>query len=117
MSRRFPRSCLTLLCALYLLTSGCGGPLSDARTEFERGHYAAARQLLASMERTGVWAVPERTGYALYRGLTCGALGDVPRARVWLSQARSLRDAHPDALSPDDDSRLRAALQTYEVGP
>jgi hypothetical protein len=102
---------------LALAVAGCGGPLSDARTEFDRGHYAAARQVLASMERTGVWEVPERAGYALYRGLSCGALGDVPRARVWLAQARALRDAHPGALSPDDEARLRAALQTYEVGP
>jgi hypothetical protein len=109
--------CLWLIPVLALAVAACGGPLSDARTEFDRGHYVAARQVLASMERTGVWEVPERAGYALYRGLTCGALGDVPRARVWLDQARTLRDAHPGALSADDEARLHAALQTYGVGP
>ncbi len=111
------RRCFWLTLLLALPVAGCGGPLSDARTEFDRGHYPAARQALASMERNGVWEVSERAAYALYRGLTCGALGDVPRARVWLGQARALRDAHPGALSPDDEARLHAALQTFEVGP
>jgi hypothetical protein len=105
------------LTVLASLSSACGGRLSEGRSEFDKGHYAAARQVLTAMDHGGQWPVPERAQYALYRGLTCGALGDVGRASVWLREARSLEDAHPGALAADDDARLRAALQSYEVAP
>ncbi len=103
--------------SLLAILTACGGPLSHGRAEFDEGHYAAARQTLASMDRPGRWGVPERALYALYRGLSCGALGDVARAREWLYEARALEDAYPGSLQADDDHRLRAALQTYEVAP
>jgi hypothetical protein len=102
---------------LLALASACGGPLSEGRSEFDKGHYAAARQALASMDRPGRWGVPERAQYALYRGLTCGALGDLARARAWLHEARALEDAYPGSLPADDEQRLRAAMQSYEVAP
>jgi hypothetical protein len=112
MALRVPRLVL-LLAAL----PACGGSLAEGRSEFDEGHYAAARHVLAAMDHPGKWGVPERAGYALYRGLSCGALGDVPRARAFLAEARALEDAYPGSLSPEDDHRLRAALQTYEVAP
>jgi len=93
-----------LLCPAVLLTtvlSACSGPLSEGRSEFDKGHYAAARHVLTSMDHPGKWGVPERAEYALYRGLSCGAL----------------EDAYPGSLPAEDDHRLRAALQTYEMDP
>jgi hypothetical protein len=100
-----------------LVVCGCGGPLAEGEDQFDKGHYAAAKQALASMDRPGAWGVPERAEYALYRGLTSGALGDVPRAKAWLLEARALEDAYPGSLSTEHEQRLRAALQTYEVAP
>jgi hypothetical protein len=102
---------------LALLACACSGPLARGQAEFDKGHYAAARQILTGMDHPGRWEVPERAGYALYRGLTSGALGDVARARVWLREARALEDTYPGSLPADDDHRLRAALLTYEVAP
>ena len=94
----------------------CGGPLADGESLFQKGHYAEAKQRLATLDVPGRrWRVPERAEYALYRGLTYGALGDVPRARGWLREAKTLHDAHPDALGRQDSLRLEAALDTYEV--
>jgi len=109
-----------LLCPAVLLTtvlSACSGPLSEGRSEFDKGHYAAARHVLTSMDHPGKWGVPERAEYALYRGLSCGALGDVAHARAFLAEARALEDAYPGSLPAEDDHRLRAALQTYEMDP
>ena len=102
---------------LVLLGSvACGGPLAEGESLFEKGHYAEAKQTLAAMDVPGRrWRVPERARYSLYRGLTYGALGDVPRAAGWLREARELRDQHPDALVRQDALRLDAALDTYEV--
>jgi hypothetical protein len=112
--RPSPVATLVVACAALC---ACGGPLSDARAEFDRGHYAAARQLLAPLDHPGRWVVSDRATYALYRGLTCGALGDVGRARAWLLEARALEQDHPGSLPAEDDRRLRVALRTYEVGP
>ena len=72
------------LAALLLALSACGGPLSEGQSLFENGHYAEAKQRLASMEVPGRrWTVAERARFALYRGLTLGALGDLPRATAW----------------------------------
>lgn len=107
---------------LAILAAGlaaCGGPVASARSEFDQGHYAAAKQALVNLggRPRRVWTVPDRAAYALYCGLTYGALGDVGRASLWLREARGLQDRHPGALEAEDDERLRAALQTYEVGP
>ncbi len=102
--------------AWALLAAGCGGPLSEGQGEFEKGHYAQAAQSLAAIEAgSRAWAPAERAEYALYRGLACGALGDVARARAWLGRAKAREDAHPGSLAPDDARRLRLAIDTYEV--
>jgi hypothetical protein len=116
MALRVSRLSRLVLLAPAALTA-CGGPLSEGRSEFDKGHYAVARHVLTSMDHPGKWGVPERAEYALYRGLSCGALGDVPRARAFLAEARALEDAYPGSLPPEDDHRLRAALQTYEMDP
>jgi len=115
---RRPTRRLAALALSVTLACACGGPLADARSEFDRGHYAAAKQALVDLGRAGrAGPTAERAQYALYCGLTHGALGDVGRARAWLREARSLADANPRALAKGDDERLRTALQTYDVGP
>ena len=70
-----------------------------------------------ALDHPGRWAVPDRATYALYRGLSSGALGDVARARAFLLEARALEQAYPGSLPAEDDRRLRVALRTYEVAP
>lgn len=101
---------------VLLGSAACGGPLAEGEALFEKGHYAEAKQTLATMDVPGRrWRVPERAQYSLYRGLIYGALGDVPRAAGCLREAKDLRDRHPDALDRQDELRLDAALDTYEV--
>lgn len=90
--------------------------MSEGESLFEKGHYAEAKQTLATIDVPGRrWTVPERARFALYRGLTFGALGDLPRAATWLREARELENAHPGALETEDFLRLSAAVDTYEV--
>ena len=104
------------LALLSLGVSACGGPLAQGEALFEKGHYAEAKQTLASMDVPGRrWRVPERARFALYRGLTLGALGDLARAREWLREAKEIEDGWPGALGKDDSRRLEAARDTYEV--
>lgn len=97
---------------------GCGGPLGAARSEFDAGHYAEARQtLVAAGPMRDAWSAERRAEYALYRGLAHGALGDLPQAVTWLRQARALETARPGTLCPDDERRLAQALRAYMVTP
>jgi hypothetical protein len=105
-----------VLALLLLGVSACGGPLAEGESLFEKGHYAEAKQTLAAMDVPGRrWRAPDRARYALYRGLTLGALGDVPRATVWLREARALEDTYPDALDKQDALRLEAGILSYAV--
>jgi hypothetical protein len=94
----------------------CAGGLSRGVDQFDDGHYAEAKQTFASLEpESRSWDDAHRARYALYRGLTYGALGDKPRAAVWLGEARAIVLAHPDALPTEDRQRLKAGLDTYDV--
>src|SRR5579872_5767798 len=89
---------------------GCGGALAQGEAQFKAGQYPDAQRTLASIEmEAGRWAPPRRAEYALYRGLTLGALGDTARATRWLGVARRLQVAHPGSLSEDDARRLEVA--------
>jgi hypothetical protein len=92
---------------------GCGGPLAQGEAQFKAGRYPDAKQSLASIEADAErWPLAARAEYALYRGLTLGALGDTARAARWLEHARSLEAAHPGSLSEDDARRLDVARAT-----
>jgi hypothetical protein len=102
-------SCILL--GASLATAGCGGPMADARWLFDAGQYPGAKQLLAGLEgESAAWDTPRRAEYALYRGLTLGALGDWDRAARWLDRARVLEDEQPHTLSRLDALRLEVAL-------
>lgn len=99
-----------------VLVVGCSGGLGSAKRDFQSGDYGAARERLEKLEPASrAWNDADRATYALYRGLTHHSLGDRRRAATWLAQAKSIEDAHPHTLSPDDLTRLSLALDA--LGP
>lgn len=89
----------------------CGSALADGESEFKSGRYPEAKQTFASIEGDAKhYDDARRAEYALYRGLTFGALGDRVRASSWLQEADALEAAHPGSLSPEDERRLKTAL-------
>lgn len=104
------------IAAWLLFAVGCSGGLGAARSDFQAGEYGKARERLEQLEaESKTWSEHDRATYALYRGLTHHSLGDRRRASIWLLQAKSLEDAHPRSLSPDDQTRLALALDA--LGP
>ncbi len=102
----------TLTIGLVVL-SACGSALSDAKSDFKKGRYGEARETLVRVEpESQKWDDARRAEYALYRGLTHGALGDRRSAGVWLKEAKALEDAHPGSLGDDDRARLRLGLES-----
>lgn len=91
----------------------CGGTLSDAVSRFDAGQYPAAERELALLDGDAPqWSVPRQAQYALYRGLTLGALGDEVHAAAWLHRAAVLEQAYPGALSSLDERRLNLVEAT-----
>jgi hypothetical protein len=106
--------------ALGLLVVGCGGALADGRAEFNKGRYAEAkRTFLRAEAESHAWSEKKRAEYALYRGLTHGALGDRAAASAWLRQAKAIEDTRPGTLGDDDRARLSLGLDSVasEVAP
>jgi hypothetical protein len=94
----------------------CGGALSEGESEFGKGRYPEAKQTFALLEaESRTWGDSKRAEYALYRGLTHAALGDRAQAGIWLREAKAIQDAHPGALSHEDEQRLRVGLETNDV--
>ena len=105
-----------LLLPLVMVTlSACGGPLGEGESLFGKGRYPEAKQALVAIEaESRGWSDARRAEYALYRGLTLGALGDRGRAAVWLREAKAIEDTHPGALSEQDARRLHIGLESHE---
>src|ERR1700734_1109161 len=83
--------------------AACGGPLAQGQSQFDRGSYPEAKQTFADAENDSrTWSDTERARYALYRGLTLGALGDLPQAGVWLREAKAIEDGHPGSLTGEE---------------
>jgi hypothetical protein len=105
--------------ALLVLSAavvGCGGVLADGQSQFDKGRYAEAKQTFAASERESrTWSDERRARYALYRGLTLGALGDRAQAGVWLREARAIEAEHPGSLSTEDSQRLRLGLESNDA--
>jgi hypothetical protein len=104
-----------LAAAAALSIAGCGGPLSEAKADFKKGLYAEAKdELLRAEGDSHTWDDRRRAEYALYRGLTHGALGDRAAASLWLHEAKAIESAHPGTLSADDRARLNLALESTD---
>jgi hypothetical protein len=109
-----------MLCRLswlpVALIVGCGGVLAEGESQFKKGRYADAKQtFLAAEQESQTWDDRRRAEYALYRGLTHGALGDRSAAGVWLREAKAIEDAHPGTLSTDDVARLGRGLEQIDA--
>jgi hypothetical protein len=101
---------------LLVSVSGCGGALAEGQSQFQNGRYAEAKQTFASCEaESRSWADERRARYALYRGLTLGALGDRAQAGVWLREAKAIHEVHPASLSGEDAQRLRLGLESNDA--
>ena len=99
-----------------LLLVACGGPLSGAKSDFKSARVAEAKDKLVALEpESRQWSVARRAEYALYRGLVHSSLGDRDSAKVWLSEAKAIEDAHPRTLSEDDRARLLLGLDALGV--
>ncbi len=93
----------------------CGGPLNEAKADFNKGHYARAKEELVRAEgESREWSDRQRAEYALYRGLTHGALGDRAAAALWLREAKAVEDTHPGTLDADDMARLNLGLESSD---
>ena len=106
--------------ALFVLTattlSGCASALARGESEFKSGRYPEAKQTFASLEAEALqWNDANRAEYALYRGLTLGALGDLAQASKWLHDAKTIEDAHPGSLTPDNARRMKVAIEANEA--
>ena len=97
---------LSMVLVAALAGVGCAGGLADAKRQFDQGLYPEAKATFASLERESTqWDRRRRAQYALYRGLTFDALGDVARAASWLRQAQASESGRPGTLPPDDVRR------------
>lgn len=72
---------------------------------------------LSSREREAAHYAPHRRAhYALYRGLTHLALGDLAQSEAWLSEARARWEQDPRCLSRDDAGKLSDAWSSLGKG-
>src|SRR5260370_19545930 len=92
--------------------SGCASALARGEAEFKGGRYPDAKQTFAYLEAEALqWDDANRAEYALSRGLTLGALGDSAPAAAWLQRAKTIEDAHPGSLTPDNARRMKVAIE------
>jgi hypothetical protein len=104
---------LAALACLVASGAACSrpGPFEVAERSFAEGRYAAAKGEFAALEGASHrWSDAGRAAYAVDRGLTLLALGDLARARVWLGEAQAIARAHPGALSDRDARRMDIAV-------
>lgn len=111
MPSRLATSLLVGLVGVMLLA--CGGSLSSAKGDWQKGRYAEAKAKLEALEPDSErWTGQRRAEYALYRGLVHLSLGDRQVAGVWLREAKAIEDVHPHTLAGEDKARLDVALDS-----
>jgi hypothetical protein len=101
------RPWLVLLSALFL---GCSSPLTDARSSFDEARYPdAVAEYRALSHQARAFSRPELFQYALYRGLSHLALGDLRPAEHWLLVAKRLSEESPALATAEQQGRLLSA--------
>jgi hypothetical protein len=96
-----------------LVLPGCGGGLSPAICAYDQAEYPEAIVELRRAEAEYRAANGrDRTRYALYRGLTHLALGDVAQASVWLTRSKRAITWDPELLTSAERGRLDAAWRS-----
>ena len=105
-------SVFTLVSAVLLLTSACGGHyVSRGSALYDDAHYVEAAEVFEQTEgRLASSSNDERARFGLYRGATFLKLGDTSHAARWLGYARSIVKKDPDALSSADLALLGTSL-------
>jgi hypothetical protein len=99
------------LCTL-LTTSACGTTMRSVRGAFDQGDYPLAKSRIAEV-REPAPTDSSYASYSLYRGLICGALGDVSCAKIFLGRAEEAQHRMPSSLDEDEKRRLQVGLETY----
>ena len=107
--RRAAATFLVSLALLFVMT-GCGSSISDAVRSYEHARYPEALdELSASEADASAWAPREATRYALYRGLSHWALGDLCATRSWLARVERSLARDPSLLTAEETARLASA--------
>jgi len=95
---------------MALFAVGCTPSFSGAVRAYEHGRYAEAMEELRAVEADACRGNnSDATRYALYRGLTHFALGDLAATRAWFAPIERAVAAQPELLSNDETHRLAAA--------
>ena len=100
----------TLGALLLLWGTGCSTSFGGAVHSYEHAQYPQAMEELRVAETDACrFGRSDAARYALYRGLTHLALGDVAATRRWFARLERAMDVDPALLSADDAARLAAA--------
>ncbi|MCK6533535.1 MAG: hypothetical protein L6Q84_11235 [Polyangiaceae bacterium] len=104
---------------LCLLATACGGGgMSRARHAFDEGRHADAVDELRALEAQAAgFDSDDHARYALVRGLSHFACGDLRAAATWLAQARAAGAADPELFSVSERGRLDAAWRSMGLMP
>lgn len=111
---------------------GCASHLAQRGTDlYAEGRYVEAAEVFERSEERLPSASPrEQAEYAMYRGATFLALGDLPHAEQWLRVALKEQGERPEALAEaqrkflkrawailDQSIKARPELNTAPIGP
>ena len=70
---------------------------------YGEGRYVEADEVFERSEpRVAGASLAQRAAYAVYRGATFVALGDLPRAQHWLGVASEIEHTRPGTLRPEE---------------
>lgn len=117
--RRWPWQWAMLLVGLPLLV-GCHSALDDAMAAYEDARYPSAAALFRGAEaqlETAELSRRDFARYALYRGLTHLALGDLQAARRWVGYAKQRADHDPLTFTNRERGALLAAWRSMGYMP
>jgi hypothetical protein len=92
------------------LATGCAPTIGSAVRAYEHGRYPEALdELLAEEHRVTARGGAEGARYALYRGLSHWALGDLRATNFWFEWLERAIAADPTLLSPEESAELASA--------
>jgi hypothetical protein len=87
--------------------------MGKAVTAFEEGRHPDAVAAFRGLEaESREWPTDERARYALYRGLTHLACGDVRAADRWLSDAKYSWERDPGVFDAEERGRMLSAWRS-----
>jgi hypothetical protein len=81
---------------------------------YGEGRYVEADEVFARSEpRIARAALEQRAAYAVYRGATFVALGDLPHAQHWLTLASEIERTNPGTLRAEERAFLDGAWRAF----